>query len=195
MLKPCRECDHPVATRAKTCPNCGVKKPTATKLETGLDSSAAWMFKLGLTLCLLFFFVVACGVLAGCSLDDPEPTSTPTTRQTSTTSRPSSSSEQECRAQSETLSVMSVGIGDLLETFVSQSSSGDLVGLQETYSVIEWAMDGFPDAVFEMLAVCEGHVPQFALDEGRSALRDFQSSWADIQRVCRSDLAAFGFEC
>ncbi|WEM40996.1 hypothetical protein PTW35_10100 [Photobacterium sp. DA100] len=26
-LKPCRECDHPVSTEAKTCPNCGVKDP------------------------------------------------------------------------------------------------------------------------------------------------------------------------
>ena len=71
MLKDCRECDHPVATHAKTCPNCGVKKPTATKLEAGLDTAAAGAFQLAMMLCLLAVIIVACVSLAGCS-SEPE---------------------------------------------------------------------------------------------------------------------------
>ena len=60
MLKDCRECGKSVANRAKTCPNCGVKKPTATKAEAGLDAIAAGAFKLAMMLCLLVVVIVAC---------------------------------------------------------------------------------------------------------------------------------------
>ena len=189
MLKPCRECGQSVAARAKICPSCGVKKPTATNIEVGLDASAAWMFKLGLTLCFLFFFVVACGVLAGCvSPEDDKPASSLAPTSTS-------SSNQECQAQSAALSVLTPGVEDLFATLARQSSAGDLVGLQDTYTLIQWAMADLPDVTREMLIVCEGHVSQTLLDDARASMREAESSWADIQRVCRSDLAAFGFEC
>ena len=72
MLKDCRECGKSVANRAKTCPNCGVKKPTATKAEAGLDSCAAGAFSIGLMLCLLVVVIVACVSLVGCSTDRPD---------------------------------------------------------------------------------------------------------------------------
>ena len=69
MLKDCRECGQPVAARAKTCPNCGIKKPTATKAEAGLDAFAAGAFKLGLMICLLAVIVVACIAMVACTSD------------------------------------------------------------------------------------------------------------------------------
>ena len=66
-MTPCRECGHQVANRAKMCPNCGVKKPTATKIEAGLDAFAAGAFKLGMVLCLLAVLVVACIAVVACS--------------------------------------------------------------------------------------------------------------------------------
>lgn len=67
MLTDCRECGQPVANRAKTCPHCGVKKPTASKAEAGLAAFAAGAFKLGLMLCLLVIMVVACVAIVACS--------------------------------------------------------------------------------------------------------------------------------
>ena len=69
MLTDCRECGQPVAARAKTCPGCGVRKPTATKAEAGLDALAAGTFKLGLMICLLAVVVVACIVVVACTGD------------------------------------------------------------------------------------------------------------------------------
>ena len=88
MMQDCRECGGAVAARAKTCPHCGVKKPTATKLETGLDSFAAGAFKLGLMLCLLVVVIVACVSLVSCSSTDSDATPSPTTTTTTTDSRP-----------------------------------------------------------------------------------------------------------
>lgn len=65
-LKECRVCDSPVANRARRCPHCGAKKPTASKLEAGLDATGAAMFKLGLLMILLVVVAVACiGIVAG----------------------------------------------------------------------------------------------------------------------------------
>lgn len=67
MLTDCRECGQPVAARAKTCPHCGVRKPTASKAEAGLDTFAAGAFKLGFMLCLFAVLVVACIAVVACS--------------------------------------------------------------------------------------------------------------------------------
>ena len=71
-MKPCRVCGQPVAARAKTCPHCGVKKPTATKIEAGLDATASAAFKLGMLICLLAVLVVACIAVVACG-SEPEP--------------------------------------------------------------------------------------------------------------------------
>ena len=63
ILKDCRECGQPVAARAKTCPGCGVKKPTATKAEAGLDAVAAGamgIFWLIVLIVMLIFGIGAC---------------------------------------------------------------------------------------------------------------------------------------
>lgn len=67
MLADCRECGQPVASRAKVCPHCGVRKPNASKAEAGLDAFAAGAFKLGILLCLLAVVVVACIAVVACS--------------------------------------------------------------------------------------------------------------------------------
>ena len=61
-MKPCRECGHQIASRAKTCPNCGVKKPTATAAEAGLDAFVGFTAKLR---CLIIILVVVVFVLVG----------------------------------------------------------------------------------------------------------------------------------
>ena len=61
-MKPCRECGHQIANRAKVCPNCGVKKPAATAAEAGLDAFAGFTAKLG---CLIMILVVTVFVVIG----------------------------------------------------------------------------------------------------------------------------------
>ena len=64
-MKPCRECGHQIAHRAKTCPNCGVKKPAASKAEAGLDAFAGFTAKLGCLIIILVVVVfIAVGVIA-----------------------------------------------------------------------------------------------------------------------------------
>ena len=129
--------------------------------------------------------------------------STPTTTtkpKPATTRKPASttssaSTKQECDTQSAVLSFMLPEVGALFDTLAFQASIEDLVGLQETYSLIKWAMADLPDVTRDVLTVCEAHSPRSALDDARAALRGLESSWADIQRVCRNDLVAFGFEC
>ena len=58
MMKPCRECGHQVANRAKICPSCGVKKPTATKAEANLDAVAATAFKASFAVVFLGLLVL-----------------------------------------------------------------------------------------------------------------------------------------
>lgn len=96
MLEDCRECGQPVAARAKTCPHCGVKKPTATKAEAGLDAFAAGTFKLGVMICLLAVLVVACIAVVACTTDiasTPTPQATMTTATTTTTAVPTRPAE------------------------------------------------------------------------------------------------------
>ena len=97
MLKDCRECGHPVAARAKTCPHCGVKKPTATKAEANLDAFAGATAKLAfLIMALVVIVVVVIGIVAGCTTGDTAtpagtpaatPATAPTTQLRATTTR------------------------------------------------------------------------------------------------------------
>ena len=93
MLKDCRECGQPVAARAKTCPHCGVKKPTATATEANLDSFAGGAAKLAfLIMALVVIVVVVIGIVAGCTTGDTAtpaatPATAPTTHLRATTTR------------------------------------------------------------------------------------------------------------
>lgn len=69
-LKDCRVCGQPVAASAKTCPGCGAKKPTASKIEAGLDATGAAIVKLGLLLIMLAVVAVACLGIVACATDD-----------------------------------------------------------------------------------------------------------------------------
>ena len=95
MLKDCRDCGQPVAARAKTCPHCGVAKPTATAAEANLDAFAGATAKVAfLIMALVVIVVVVIGIVAGCTTGDT-PTATPsqttaapaTTRAPATTTR------------------------------------------------------------------------------------------------------------
>ena len=65
-IKECRVCGKYVAARATRCPGCGVKKPTATKVEANLDAVASTAFALGLLCVVIVVVLVACiGIVAG----------------------------------------------------------------------------------------------------------------------------------
>ena len=52
-LEPCRECGTSVATGAKTCPQCGAKKPHASPSEVRLDEALKTGYGCGCALMIL----------------------------------------------------------------------------------------------------------------------------------------------
>ena len=65
-LKDCRVCGQPAAARAKRCPGCGAKKPTATKIEAGLDATAGAAFKAAFVIIVFGVLLIGCiAVIAG----------------------------------------------------------------------------------------------------------------------------------
>ena len=80
MIKSCRECGQSVAARAKTCPHCGVRKPTATKAEAGLDAFAGATAKLAFLIMALVVIVVIIiiGIAVGCASPPPAQIPAPT---------------------------------------------------------------------------------------------------------------------
>ena len=52
-LKPCRECQTQISSRAKVCPHCGLKRPHDLAIQHSLNRAAGAFFKIGLALILL----------------------------------------------------------------------------------------------------------------------------------------------
>ena len=60
-MKPCRECKTEISSRAKTCPNCGLKKPHQHPFARGFNSFANSLIAIGLLLTLLLIGFAAIG--------------------------------------------------------------------------------------------------------------------------------------
>ena len=144
MLTDCRECGQPVAARAKTCPSCGVKKPTATKAEAGLDAFAAGAFKLGLMICLLAVIVVACIAVVACTGDTtaaPPRTTVPAATAPTTNQR-----APETRAPTTTATARAVYCADY-DTWTAADDAMDALEARHGPDTSTWAT-GDVDALF-----------------------------------------------
>ena len=66
MLINCRECGESVARHAKSCPQCGARKPAQSKAQAKLDDLSRGSFKLAFALPALGIFVlVIVAIVAG----------------------------------------------------------------------------------------------------------------------------------
>ena len=133
-------------------------------------------------------------------------TAAPTTRATTattaatTTVRTTTTSLQmwtvdDCANYSSALEFLTNEVAGLFAQLALEATLADLIGMQETYNTLEWAMDGLPEATYTMIEICRAHVPQSAIDLVELALEEATSDWRELQRTCRSELADFGFEC
>ena len=121
-------------------------------------------------------------------------TTTATARQTTTT-QSLASTEEDCAVRSSLLGILGGEVGGLFEELSLQAAIGDIVGLQETYGTIAWAMADLPDMTRETIEICRPHVPQSALGDIESSLAVAEAGWREVQQACRSDLAPLGFNC
>ena len=121
-------------------------------------------------------------------------TSTTTVRQTTTT-QPLASTEEDCAVRSSLLSILGGEVGGLFEELSLQAAIGDIVGMQETYGTIAWAMADLPDMTRETIEICRPHVPQSDLNDIESSLAVAEAGWREVQQACQSDLAPLGFNC
>ena len=60
-LKPCKDCETPISTRAKICPHCGLKKPHEPDFIRYVNYIAGSLMGLGF---LLFFLLAMLGMCA-----------------------------------------------------------------------------------------------------------------------------------
>ena len=121
-------------------------------------------------------------------------TATTTTVRTTTTTLQTWTAE-ECSNYSAALDFLTNEVAGLFALLALEASIADLIGMQETYNTLEWAMDGMPEATHTMIEICRAHVPQSAIDLVELALEEALSEWRELQQTCRSELAPFGFEC
>ena len=112
-----------------------------------------------------------------------------------TTTQSLASAEEDCAIRSSLLSILGGEVGGLFEELSFQAAIGDIVGMQETYGTIAWAMADLPDMTRETIEICRPHVPQSALDDIESSLAVAEAGWREVQQACRSDLASLGFNC
>lgn len=121
-------------------------------------------------------------------------TTTTTTARRTTTTAPAVTDE-ECGARATAFAILLPEVIDWFDTLALQASIGDLFGMQETYDLLKWAMADLPDLSRELLDDCGHHLTESDRREARDGLRQAESGWREIQAVCRSDLAALGFDC
>lgn len=118
-----------------------------------------------------------------------------TTVRQATTTQPPASTEEDCGVRSSLLSLLGGEVGALFEDLSLQAAIGDIVGMQETYGTIAWAMADLPDMTRETIEICRPHVPQSVLDDIELSLAVAEAGWYEVQRACQSDLAPLGFDC
>ena len=134
-------------------------------------------------------------------------TAAPTTRATTattaatttivrtTTTSPQTWTADDCANYSSALEFLTNEVAGLFAQLALEATFADVTGMQETYTTLEWAMDGLPEATYTMIEICRAHVPQSAIDLVELALEEATSDWRELRRTCRSELADFGFEC
>lgn len=118
-----------------------------------------------------------------------------TTRKPATTTTTSSVSKAECDRWLNSLLGNSRTLEEYFERIAVAANNYDLVSLQTVYTQIDGMMPGVTFVADVFLDECEHRYPSDEMTTVRSTMSTVKSSWADIQRVCRNDLAAFGFEC
>ena len=147
--------------------------------------------------------------VAGAAQESAAPATTrPVERATTTTARRTTTTtvwrttttapavtDAECGTRATAFAIALLAVSDWFDTLALQASIGDLFGMQETYDLLKWAMADLPDLSRELLDDCGHHLTESERREARSGLRQTESGWRDIQAVCRSDLAALGFDC
>ena len=120
---------------------------------------------------------------------------TTTTRKPATTTTTSSVSKAECDRWLNSL----LGNAQTLEGYFGRiavaADNYDLATLQTVYTQIDEMMPGVTFVVDVFLGECEHRYPSNEMSAVRSTMSTVESSWADIQRVCRNDLTTFGFDC
>ncbi|MYG78713.1 MAG: hypothetical protein F4189_10145 [Acidimicrobiaceae bacterium] len=112
-----------------------------------------------------------------------------------TTTTAPAATDEECSARATAFAILLPEVTDWFDTLALQASIGDLYGMQETYDLLKWAMVDLPGLSRELLDDCGHHLTESELRDARSGLRQAESGWREIQAVCRSDLAALGFDC
>ena len=120
-------------------------------------------------------------------------TTTTTTRRTTATAP--AATDEECNAQATAFTILLPEVIGWFDTLALQAEIGDVIGVQETYGLLKWAMADLPRMSRELLDDCGHHLTESDLRDARAGLDQAEAGWREIQAVCRSDLAALGFDC
>lgn len=89
--------------------------------------------------------------------------------------------------------VMEVGevAVDLLQTALLW---GDMELAQDHYDTLAWAMDGLGYEVNKWASSCRRHLGT-QVDDVRRNTAALEELWRELRRLCRTELASFGFDC
>ena len=71
----------------------------------------------------------------------------------------------------------------------------DVTAAQDAYDRLAWIMDGHPDIAAATVRFCEGQWTATERADIEAEFRTVAAGWAELQAVCRADLALLGFDC